>query len=116
MAAAQIARDQFMARLIERHADRGVVLLAGNGHVRRDIGVPRWLPAELGQRVKAIGLLEDGDATDRSAFDHSLVTPRQPREDPCAALRPSAGRAASAASITSPPSHDLATTRRRSDA
>ena len=36
---AQIARDIIMARMIRPYVDRGVVLLAGNGHVRRDIGV-----------------------------------------------------------------------------
>ena len=43
MARAQFARDAVMARALAAHAERGVVLLAGNGHVRRDIGVPRWL-------------------------------------------------------------------------
>src|SRR5207237_10514850 len=42
---AQIARDIIMARMIRPYVDRGVVLLAGNGHVRRDIGVPFWLSA-----------------------------------------------------------------------
>jgi uncharacterized iron-regulated protein len=86
MAAAQVARDQFMARLVERHADRGVVLLAGNGHVRRDLGVPRWLSEPLRARVLAIGLLEEGDGS-HNAYDRALTTPRQPREDPCEALR-----------------------------
>lgn len=91
MATAQVARDQFMARMVEHHASRGVVLLAGNGHVRRDIGVPRWLSPDLTRRVKAIGLLEEGD-TGQAAYDHALMTPRQPREDPCAALHQSVGR------------------------
>jgi hypothetical protein len=38
-----------------------VVLLAGNGHVRTDIGVPRWLDPATRQRSEAIGLLEAGD-------------------------------------------------------
>lgn len=86
MAAAQVARDQFMARLVEQHADRGVVLLAGNGHVRRDIGVPRWLSEPLRARAIAIGLLEEGDGS-HSAYDRAVTTPRQPRGDPCEALR-----------------------------
>ena len=40
MVGAQVARDQFMARTIEANAARGAVLIAGNGHVRRDVGVP----------------------------------------------------------------------------
>lgn len=87
MASAQVARDQFMARMVERHAARGVVLLAGNGHVRRDIGVPRWLGPELARRTRSFGLLEQGDP-DTPAYDHVVVTPPQPREDPCTAMRP----------------------------
>lgn len=91
MAAAQVARDQFMARLVEQHAERGVVLLAGNGHVRRDIGVPRWVSEPWRARVIAVGLLEEGDGG-HAAYDRTLSTPRQPREDPCDALRPAARR------------------------
>ena len=43
MARAQFARDALMAQLLRENASRGAVLLAGTGHVRRDIGVPRWL-------------------------------------------------------------------------
>lgn len=95
MAAAQIARDQFMARQLAAQQARGAVLLAGNGHVRRDIGVPQWLPPELRERALSIGLLERGDNTPESAYDRRLVTAAQPRPDPCAALR---GPAASASS------------------
>lgn len=87
MAAAQVARDQFMARMLEPQRERGAVLLAGNGHVRRDIGVPRWLSADARSRTVAIGFLEEGD-DDRTAYDHALTTPRQAREDPCNAMRP----------------------------
>jgi uncharacterized iron-regulated protein len=83
MASAQVARDQFMAGRVEANAGRGVVLLAGNGHVRKDRGVPRWLSDESRARSVAIGLLEEGDDS-HSAFDHALTTPSQPREDPCA--------------------------------
>ncbi|MBM3344153.1 MAG: ChaN family lipoprotein, partial [Betaproteobacteria bacterium] len=50
MARAQFARDAVMADIIAQHAARGVVLIAGNGHVRRDIGVPHWLSSELRAR------------------------------------------------------------------
>lgn len=86
MADAQIARDQFMARSVGRWRDRGVVLLAGNGHVRRDIGVARWLDPALASRAIAVGLIEEGDLSP-GEFDGTVVTPRQPREDPCIALR-----------------------------
>lgn len=86
MVGAQVARDQFMARMLEAHAARGAVLLAGNGHVRRDVGVPRWLSATTRERSISIGLLEEGDAND-AAFDLSLVTAPQSRPDPCEAMR-----------------------------
>jgi len=86
MAGAQVARDQFMARSIEAWADRGVVLLAGNGHVRRDVGVPRWLADRTRARSRSIGYLEDTDVPPPGAYDRVVVTPPQAREDPCAAM------------------------------
>ncbi len=86
MVGAQVARDQFMARSIEANAPRGAVLLAGNGHVRRDIGVPRWLSAATRQRSVSIGLLEAGDAN-AAAFDLSFTTPAPSRADPCKTMR-----------------------------
>jgi len=86
MVGAQVARDQFMARMLEANASRGAVLLAGNGHVRRDVGVPRWLSATTRERSISIGLLEEGDAND-AAFDVSVVTAPQSRPDPCKAMR-----------------------------
>lgn len=85
MVAAQVARDQFMARMVESHADRGVVLLAGDGHVRRDVGVPRWLTPDTRARSVSIGLIESGDPNG-AAYDVALSTPSQPRADPCEAM------------------------------
>jgi uncharacterized iron-regulated protein len=82
MVAAQVARDQFMARSIEAHAARGAVLLAGDGHVRADVGVPRWLDPATRARSVSIGLLESG-AADAAAYDMAVTTPPQPRPDPC---------------------------------
>jgi uncharacterized iron-regulated protein len=87
MALAQVARDQAMARLVQQHAARGVVLVAGNGHVRRDIGVPRWLDAPLQGRVQVVGQVERAADAPPGAFDRIVVTPPQPREDPCAAMK-----------------------------
>lgn len=85
MALSQVARDQFMAQVLQTHADRGVVLLTGNGHVRTDIGVPRWMDAATRARSRAIGVLEVGD--DPSAYDHHVFTAVQDRPDPCEAFR-----------------------------
>jgi uncharacterized iron-regulated protein len=87
MARAQFARDAVMAEVVRAHAAHGLVLLAGNGHVRRDLGVPRWLEAAAG-RVYSIGLLEDADqVTPASAFDVVVRTPTAQRPDPCAQFR-----------------------------
>jgi uncharacterized iron-regulated protein len=74
--------------VLARHAGRGVVLLAGNGHVRTDIGAPRWLKPEVRAVSQAVGWLEEGSADARSrAFDAVRVTPAQPRPDPCEGMR-----------------------------
>jgi uncharacterized iron-regulated protein len=86
LARAQLARDAVMAAALREHAARGVVLLAGNGHVRRDLGVPRWLPPELAARALAVGFLETGDAAPPGAFDAVVYTERAERPDPCAAF------------------------------
>ena len=85
MALAQIARDQALARAVEAHAARGVLLLAGNGHVRTDLGVPLWLSPATRARSQAVGVLEEGDET--TAFNVRVVTPAHPRPDPCAGMR-----------------------------
>lgn len=86
-ARAQFARDAVLAQALRQHATSGVVLLAGNGHVRRDIGVPRWLGADQG-RALTIAYLEDDDvSTPASAFDAVVRTGVAPRSDPCATFK-----------------------------
>ncbi len=94
LVAAQVARDQFMARMIERAAPHAVVLLAGNGHVRSDVGVPRWLTPATRRRSVAIGLLEPATPAEHARFDVALTTPEQPRVDPCEAMRAAPGAGA----------------------
>jgi uncharacterized iron-regulated protein len=85
MAQAQFARDALMAEVLRQSARAGgVVLLAGNGHVRHDIGVPRWLGAAR-DRTFAVGYLEDtDDSTPVTAFDAVVRTAAAERADPCA--------------------------------
>jgi len=93
MARAQIARDVALARAIGPYLQRGVILLTGNGHARRDIGVPRFLDPSERDRVVSIGLLEDDAPADEApsgAFDAVFRTPVQSRPDPCLSLRPKA--------------------------
>ena len=85
MAQAQFARDAVMAQTLRTHAEDGAVLLAGNGHVRRDIGVPRWLSPAWSERVFTVGYLERGSEPDPgSAFDAVVLTAPAARADPCA--------------------------------
>jgi uncharacterized iron-regulated protein len=85
MAQAQFARDAVMAEALRRGArGGGVVLLAGNGHVRHDTGVPRWLGTAK-TTVFAVGYLEvTDDSTPVDAFDAVVRTAVAERADPCA--------------------------------
>jgi uncharacterized iron-regulated protein len=94
MARAQIARDIVLARSVLPYFSRGVVLLTGNGHVRKDVGVPYWLDAVQRSEVVSIGLLEadpdgaNGPVDDvRQRYDAFLETAPAERPDPCEALR-----------------------------
>ncbi len=94
MAAAQRARDDGMARaMIAMHQRTGlpVVLLAGNGHLRRDLAVPVWLRQRAPQaRVLSVAILERDTP---QSFDPGVVydavawVPAEVRPDPCEALR-----------------------------
>lgn len=93
MARAQRARDARMAEALadavraSSRPDRLVVLMAGNGHVRRDLGVAAHLAERLpAARMVTVGLLETGDGG-ADVFDEAVMTPRQSREDPCESLR-----------------------------
>ena len=88
MASAQLARDALMASILRMHSAHGFVLLAGDGHVRRDIGVPAWLEPSLLTHLFTVGFLERGDALHaHSRFDAVLITEQASRPDPCAVLR-----------------------------
>ena len=84
MARGQFARDALMASILGRHASRGVVLIAGNGHVRHDIGVPRWLSPAQRARMLTVGYLEPGAPSAlAAAFDAVVRTSAAGRPDPC---------------------------------
>lgn len=91
MTAMQIVRDQAMAdAMLQARRDTGlaVILLAGNGHVRCDLGVPRHLPrARVGeQKVAAVGIVEPGAAV-AGRYDFHATVPAWPRGDSCEPLR-----------------------------
>jgi uncharacterized iron-regulated protein len=102
MAAAQLYRDAHMADALLAAAQRhgSAILIAGNGHVRADRGVPWHLSRRApGTAVITVLLLEveDGktepadylprDPNSRPPADFVIFTPRAERADPCEALR-----------------------------
>lgn len=85
MRLAQRARDASMARGVTSLPVRPAILVAGNGHVRSDYGVPALL-ARLrpGARIINIAFEEEGKATDAgAAYTHIWTTPAVHRDDPC---------------------------------
>ncbi|MBI5269069.1 MAG: hypothetical protein HY856_05265, partial [Burkholderiales bacterium] len=87
--------------LLAAPASHRVVLIAGNGHVRRDLGVPVLLQAAgvPADQIAAIGVLERGNATADSdapgRYDAVVRTDPEPRPDPCEAFRAPLAPAAS---------------------
>ena len=88
----QIARDVAMAQGIVNAVQPGktVVLLAGSGHVDKQLGVPQHLPTSL--KVTAVRLEADGSEVLQKQFDPSIAfdsvwptLPAQPK-DYCAGL------------------------------
>ncbi|RKT59242.1 putative iron-regulated protein [Azonexus fungiphilus] len=89
---AQRARDAAMSLAIGTALNSGhpVILLAGNGHVRRDYGIPVLLERQQpGRRRVAIGFLESDTANAAQAaalasrFDYLWITEPAERRDPC---------------------------------
>ena len=83
MARAQFARDAVMAGLLREHAGGGAVLLAGDGHVRRDLGVPRWLGGVAPERLLSVGFVETGQPALDGRYDALVVAAPPKRDDPC---------------------------------
>lgn len=96
---AQRLRDATLADAALGKLDAGVVFILGRGHVRRDVGVPRYLEARRpGTRVLSIGFVEVTDKNTSAAqyedesvggiapYDIVWFTPRAERADPCRAF------------------------------
>ncbi len=96
MVRAQRARDARIAEVVGevRAGGRRPVLLAGNGHVRTDLGVPLHLRDTAGSaKIFAVGLLEAPVSPDEGRFDAVRITEAQERPDPCESLRKRFGAA-----------------------
>jgi len=90
MARVQLARDAAMARtvLAARQNGKTVLLIAGNGHVDRKLGVP----THLGRDVRASVLVlvpvpAPGAAGSSPPADAVWMTPTLPKKDYCAELK-----------------------------
>lgn len=106
MALAQRYRDAVLAdaalSAIGKHGS--TIVLAGNGHVRKDRGVP-WYIKQRDPAKKTLSVLlvevEDGkteaeayvpkDPEGKPAADYIIFTPRVPHEDHCAEFKKKAG-------------------------
>ena len=93
MLLAERARDAGMANAMAPFEARGAVLIAGNGHTRKDRGVP-WALARKAPSAKvvSVSMMEAQDGrTDPKAYDaHAdfvFFTPRATDEDPCVAFK-----------------------------
>ena len=100
MTRVQIARDIAMADTVRaaRQPGRTVLLVAGNGHVQRGLGVPQHLPAGFESKVLSVQArqaqaamnTEASDTPRRAGADLVWSTPALPPRDHCAAFRPAA--------------------------
>lgn len=89
MAVVQRGRDAALAQAMLAAPEPRVVLIAGNGHVRSDVGVPHYLRAAgvAATDIAAVGYLEEGDDAQAPLFDLQQVTAPAQRADPCASFK-----------------------------
>jgi uncharacterized iron-regulated protein len=85
MVDAQVARDIWMAKIVRDQQPNDVVLIAGNGHVRKDVGAGYWLnrvaPALT---LRTVGFIESRKGDNQvGRYDSIQTLAPQEREDPC---------------------------------
>ena len=86
MSMAQRVKDALMANLLEQNTTPdGAVLIAGNGHVRSDRGVPIYLrkPSITISFVEVDGSRDAADYAKEAPAKFVVFTPRVDDEDPC---------------------------------
>ena len=114
MTRVQIARDVAMADTVRAAAQAGrtVLLVAGNGHVQRDLGVPLHLPREFKAKVVmaqadpapiATQSIAIDTRSDPRAADLLWPTPPTPARDYCADFKPKPRPASTKPSAPSAP-------------
>jgi uncharacterized iron-regulated protein len=95
----QLARDRSLAQTAvnAQRPNQTVLLIAGNAHVQRDLGVPRHLAPGLPHRV-VLSLAREGTREVRSEpspadqADRQWITPPRSAKDHCADLKKQLGR------------------------
>lgn len=83
MTRSQIARDVWMAKVIQDTQSDLLILIAGNGHVRKDAGVYQWLSASMQSQTKVFGYVEYLRPNDSQWYDQAFLVKPHLREDPC---------------------------------
>ena len=83
----QRARDAHMAAAIRESRADGAILIAGVGHVRRDVGVPRGLPEGEVASVAFLEVRPDMTAAPALSVDYVWLTARMDDHDPCERFR-----------------------------
>lgn len=84
----QRVKDSFFAHALVESSPS--ILIAGNGHVRKDYGVPQILASTAPkQRVVSVGFIEQEQWTPKfipalsKLYDYVWISPNTVREDPC---------------------------------
>jgi uncharacterized iron-regulated protein len=89
---AQRARDASMLNAMMQVDHKPVILLAGNGHVRKDYGIPTLLP-RTDAHIVSIGFLQLDTLTAedikiyQQQYDYVWLTGAVNRDDPCATFK-----------------------------
>ena len=83
----QRARDAHMAAAMREAGAGGAVLIAGTGHVRRDMGVPRLLPEGETASLAFVEVRTGMSGPPVFPVDYVWLTPRMDDHDPCERFR-----------------------------
>jgi hypothetical protein len=94
-----VQRATDLSLLVAAAEHKASIVIAGNGHVRKDFGIPSLLPAlKASPKLVTVGFLEsdpstnasqleraasDGQAQHWAVYDYVWLTPPAEREDPC---------------------------------
>ncbi|WP_370680275.1 ChaN family lipoprotein [Comamonas sp. GB3 AK4-5] len=87
MARIQLAKDERLAQTAKALLQPGktVLIVAGRGHVLRDVGIPTWLPPHISTGV-AVAQAQGAEPTLPSDRDWLVHTPAVAPQDHCATL------------------------------